>query len=521
MRRPALLLFLPLLVLALALPGNVPSQATEPSPTPSPSPSASSPAPVTSPTATPDPKYVDPSPVLAPEPPSGYTGSLKPGDWVQVIGEGCLNARTRPGLSPAYPEENPNDTILNCLPEGFIGRLASGANYEPAAPVQADGHSWWYLVAQGWVAEDWLAFHHEGSAFWPPRTDLSGAGLIAYIGADNNIWLMNADGSDQRLLASVAAGKNEWIDYLAWSPTGQQISFSVSSWSADGSGANSVLTRVVDLSGGGVADLSDLTAAAWSPDGGRLSAIRVEQPGDMGGQYGAPIVRDMISGAETAIGPDNWYGPAPVWSPDGTSLAFYCSSSVSSFQAPDGSIQETRIDCGGDGLRIVSADGAGTRVILPASSDGQGPYYGSFSWSPAGDVIAVASYPPDGEGCDGYLLVNVNTGNAGVCLTLPPDSGFGGCGFSAERGASDWSPDARYLLHHGQFGGGRNGVWVVEVATGDETLIPVFPVGSIAVSSNGQQIAFDSAGSIWIADFGSSASSPIADGRSPAWQPTS
>ena len=58
---------------------------------------------------------------------------------------------------------------------------------------------------QGWVAEDWLKFHHEGSPFWPPRPELAAAGLIAYIGKDNGVWLMNADGSDQRLLAPATA----------------------------------------------------------------------------------------------------------------------------------------------------------------------------------------------------------------------------------------------------------------------------------------------------------------------------
>jgi hypothetical protein len=519
MRRLALL-SLPLVTLILAIGGGLSSQATEPSPTPSPSPTAPHIEPTPDLTPAPSP---DATPAPSPAPAAGYSGSLKLGDWVQITGtDSCLNARTQPGTSLPYPEADPNSLILNCLPDGFIGRLSNGGGYEPGTgPVNADGHWWWYMVGQGWVAEDWLAFHHEGSAFWPPRSDLSGAGLIAYIGNDNSIWLMNADGSDQHQIVA-RAGETESFSYLTWSPTGQHLSFSVAAWGTKEAPAPySVSTRVVDVSGAVVADLPSLTAAAWSPDGGRISAIRVDQPADMGGQHGTPLVRDMVSGAETAIGPAAWYGPAPIWSPDGLSLAFYCSSGISSTLQPDGTVLESRTDCGGsDGLRIVTTDGASLRVILTTGAD-QGVYYGASSWSPAGDVIAVASYPSAESGCRGYILVNVQTGAAGSCFPFPPAGGFGGCGFNAETGASDWTPDARYLVHHGQFGGGNNGVWIVEVATGEKTLIPVVPVSSITIAPSGRQLAFAGAGNIWIADIDGANPAPIAEGASPAWQPTS
>jgi len=527
MRRLALL-SLPLALLILALGGVLSSQADEPTPSPTSSPSPSAdPSPTPSPDITPSPSpAVTPDPVPTPIPsptmPPGYTGSLKPGDWVQISGtDSCLNARTQPGVTLPYPDADPNATILNCLPDGFIGRLSAGGTYEPPPiPVQADGHWWWYMVGQGWVAEDWLAFHHEGSPFWPPRTDLAGSGLIAYVGKDNNVWLMNADGSGQHLLAT-GSGVTGRVDYLAWSPTGQQLSFTIETWGTpEAPGAYSVVTRIVDLSGAIVADLPGLTAVAWSPDGGRISAIRVDQPGDLGGAHGTPLVRDIVSGIESGIGPAAWYGPAPAWSPDGASLAFYCSSSVSTIQAADGSMQEIRVDCGGDGLRIVAADGSSTRVILPTTNNGT-IGYGAFSWSPSGNVIAVASYPnTDANACRGYILVDTATGAIGSCFPFPPAGGFGGCGFSAETGASDWSPDGRYLLHHGQFGGGNNGVWILEVATGEKTMIPVVPVFSISVAPSGQQLAFDGAGNIWVADITGANPAPIAEGASPTWQPT-
>src|SRR5574341_1498120 len=153
MRRLALLSF-PLALLLLALGGGLSSQAT--GPTPSPSPTAdTSPTATEEPTPSPSPVItLDPitTPVPSPNMPPAYTGSLKPGDWVQVTGTGsCLNARSEPRLTPYFEGADPNATILNCLPDGFVGRLSTDVLFEgkAGAPVQVDGHWWWHMFAQG------------------------------------------------------------------------------------------------------------------------------------------------------------------------------------------------------------------------------------------------------------------------------------------------------------------------------------------------------------------------------------
>ena len=272
---------------------DTPSSASEVTRASSPRPSVTPGQPTLLPTETPAPVPVetaDPTPV--------YPGSLKPGDWVEVTGAGCLNARTRPGLNSTYPEEDPDDSILNCLPDGFIGRLEPDGPYTAEQPVALDGYNWWYLVGQGWAVEEFLTFHHEGGAFWPPRPDLASSGLIAYIGAGNNVWLMNADGSDQRLLAS-GATDTSWITAPAWSPTGQQVSFSVETYVP----TYSVTTRIVGLDGVVDGELPGFAHASWSPDGGRLAGIRMDPADPSGNVKGTPVVRDLSA------------APRPRWAP--------------------------------------------------------------------------------------------------------------------------------------------------------------------------------------------------------------
>ena len=516
MRRLALLsLPLATLILAVGLTGGGPSsQATEPSPAPSPSVTILPVEPT--PDVTPSPSPVDPSPVPSPAPPAAYSGPLKLGDWIQVTGtDSCLNVRNQPGLTLPYPEADPATLILNCLPDGFIGRLSTDTLWQghTAVPIFADGHWWWHLFAQGWVAEDWLTFHHEGSPFWPPRSDLASAGYIAYIGKDSHIWVMNADGSEPRLVFA-RSGDSESFGSLNWSPSGELLLFSAYN-SAGGGPQYSV--RIVDLSGAVLANLPGLMAAAWAPSGNRLTAIRVT--GEGLGPYGTPVVVDLATGQEISLGPPNFRtSVAAAWSPGGQSLAFVCVSWTSSNVAPDGSVIEESIACGGDGLRVVSADGSNPRVILPFDAQ-RGVSYSNPAWSPNGTTIAVSTNS-DATGCRGYSLLDVTTGAMRSCFRFPPAGGLGGgCGIGITAGANAWTNDGRYFLYHGMFGAGQNGVYINDVATEVTTLIPILPVSYISVAPSGQQLAFAGAGNIWVADMDGSDPSPIAEGSSPVWQP--
>jgi hypothetical protein len=436
---------------------------------------------------------------------------------VQVTGTGsCLNVRIQPGLSNPNGDVDPNTSVLNCLPDGFVARIGDDRwRQQVAQPVQADGHWWWYLFGQGWAAEDWLTFHRQGDIFYPKRPELAAEGLIAYLGADNNLYLMSADGTGHRLVQS-RSSDFEHFGTIRWSPNGDLLSLTFTRYDPSGS---TVSTRIVNTAGTLVAEYPGLAEAVWSPDGSRLSAIRVERPGEMGGYYGQAVVLQLATGTETPVAPGHFSMTAPAWSPDGATLAYACTSWSSQEAQPDGTISEIRHDCGGDGLKIVGADGSGAWVVLPFNNESQ-QFYSSPSWSPDGGTIGLSVRGRDESGCRGYAVLTIATGTVGPCLSLPPWGGYGGgCGGSPEMGATDWSPDSRLLAYHSMYGAGTNGVYLYDTVSGSTRLVPISGADSVSFSSDGAHLAFGGAGYVWAVDTDGSGLAILAEGSAPAWQP--
>ncbi len=222
--------------------------------------------------------------------------------------------------------------------------------------------------------------------------------------APDEIYVMNADGTDERRLTVTESGNNL---FPKWSPNGKRIAFhnnrleigrsEIFLIDADGTG----LTRLTHMTELGLGAVN----ATWSPDGNQIAFNSVINP---------DIYVINVDGTGLTQLTDHPSSTRPDWSPDGRTIAFNSNR--------DGNPE----------IYVMNADGTDDPVRLTfAAGTDMGP-----DWSPDGKKIAFES---NRDGNREIYVMNAD-GTDQVRLTFD----------SRIDAFPSWSPDGQWIAFHRQ-----------------------------------------------------------------------
>jgi Tol biopolymer transport system component len=242
-----------------------------------------------------------------------------------------------------------------------------------------------------------------GSQTRPPVPFVVSNGEIAFV-SGNDIVAVQPDGSGRHVLVTGGTPK----DGVSFSPNGQRMAY----WSANGA-------------------LHDLVVA--NADGSQPTTV--------------------VPGVIEPTGP-----PYPVWSPDGTKLAFSSRTEPSSAAS----------SCAGSGVQngdfctsrifVAPVDGSGARQVGDASMDARSP-----AWSPDGSTIAFGGGNAT-PGMDVRLYL-MNADGSDVRQV----SAVKGSDWAFQR--TGWSPDGSQIVTQASAANDPNewDIWVIDATTGAAT----------------------------------------------------
>ena len=243
------------------------------------------------------------------------------------------------------------------------------------------------------------------------------------------LYLISPKGGEARVLTNV----DEGVGAFEWSPDGRRIAFTMTDPLSDARkdrdkkfGAFEVVDQdwrmthlhVIDvnLSGSEPAKPRRLTSGSftvggfkWSPDGHSIAFDHRIDPNLANGDSADISVVNVNDGAVRKLvarpGPDS----NPVWSPDGSQLAFSTNQSK-----PYRSFSNSRI-------AIVPSSGGESRTVTDAIDEQPG----LLDWGPDGIYVSAL------EGFSSRVYL-VTTDGKFTQVSLPPDATFGGVSFNRD-----------------------------------------------------------------------------------------
>jgi Tol biopolymer transport system component len=184
----------------------------------------------------------------------------------------------------------------------------------------------------------------------------------------NMLAIVEADGSDVRLVALEGGNDARYVATPQWSPDGRLIAF------IDGSGK----VRLVS-SDGKRAKLSAVATAgtglSWSPDSTKLAFDRYVETKTEG--RWAAVVLDLATAKEKVLRGQQQGAQAPAWSPQGDQLAFISITPAGRTNASTATEADSCGEHSASELWAMSPDGASAHRLA------KGPFYGVASWARA------------------------------------------------------------------------------------------------------------------------------------------